>query len=114
MAYTDLNYLSTITEGNKQIMREMIEMFVVQVPEFIENLQNCYQTRQFDALGREAHKAKSSLQIMGMSDLVREMKIFQLKTMDGRDVESYPVHIRNFEIQCQGAVKELQDELNNL
>jgi len=114
MAYTDLNYLKTITEGNKEIVREMIEMFILQVPDFIKNLNSLYQSGQYLALGKEAHKAKSSLQIMGMTDLEKEMKQFQLKTIEGVDVESYPLHIRNFEIQCAAAIKELQAELVSL
>jgi HPt (histidine-containing phosphotransfer) domain-containing protein len=114
MAYTNLNYLKTITEGNNEIIREMIEMFILQVPDFIKNLNSLYQTGQFTALGKEAHKAKSSLQIMGMTDLELEMKMFQLKTIEGIEVESYPVHIRNFEKQCKEAINELQIELNSL
>jgi HPt (histidine-containing phosphotransfer) domain-containing protein len=114
MSYTDLNYLKTITEGNNAIVREMIEMFILQVPDFIKNLNLLYQSGQYTALGKEAHKAKSSLQIMGMTDLEKEMKQFQLKTIEGVDVESYPMHIRNFEIQCEAAIRELQAELASL
>ena len=114
MAYTNLNYLKNITEGNKEIIHEMIEMFILQVPEFIRNLNDLYQTGQYAALGKEAHKAKSSLQIMGMTELEQEMKRFQLKTIEGIEVESYPVHIRNFENQCNEALEELKIELTIL
>ncbi len=114
MAYTNLNYLKNITEGNKEIIREMVEMFIVQVPEFIRKLNILYQTGQYEALGKEAHKAKSSLQIMGMAELELEMKRFQLKTIEGVDVESYPVHIQNFEKQCLAAIQELRVELTLL
>ncbi|MEI6290832.1 MAG: hypothetical protein WCP19_10395, partial [Chloroflexota bacterium] len=74
MSYTNLRYLRTITEGNNEVIREMIEMFALQVPGFIRNMKNLYETRQYTALGKEAHKAKSSLQIMGMNELEKEMK----------------------------------------
>ena len=111
MAYTNLEYLRSMTDGNKEIIRQMIELFLLQVPDFIRNLNELYRTGQYAALGKEAHKAKSSLQIMGMTDLVLEMKIFQLKTIVGNEVASYPVHIHNFEIQCNAAVAELKAEL---
>lgn len=114
MAYTNLNYLRTITDGNKQVIREMIEMFVLQVPVFIKNLNEFYQTGQYTALGKEAHKSKSSLQIMGMAELEKEMKTLQLKTIEKTDIESYPDHIRHFEAQCKGAIEELQAELAKL
>ena len=111
MAYTNLDYLRTITEGDKAIIREMIEMFLQQLPGFVKNLNELYQSGQYLALGKEAHKAKSSLQIMGMKELEQEMKRFQLKTIEEVEVESYPVHIRNFETQCLAAVAELKAEL---
>ncbi len=114
MAYTNLNYLKTITEDNKEILREMIEMFIIQVPEFIENLNKFYTAKQFLALGKEAHKAKSSLQIMGMKELEKEMKTLQLKAIEGTEIESYPGHISSFEIQCQKAIEELKIVLSSL
>lgn len=114
MAYTNLNYLKTITEGNKVIIREMIEMFLAQLPGFIQNLNELYKTGQYAALGKEAHKTKSSLQIMGMTELEQEMKRLQHKTIEEIDIESYPVHIRNFEIQCEAAIVELKEELASL
>lgn len=114
MSYTNLRYLRTITEGNNEIIREMIEMFALQVPDFIKNMKNLYATSQYTALGKEAHKAKSSLQIMGMNELEKEMKTFQLKTIEGIDVENYPKYIALFEKQCLAAVEELQAELVKL
>ena len=108
MGYTNLRYLKTITEGNKAIIREMIEMFTLQVPDFIKNMKIHYNAKQYLALGREAHKSKSSLQIMGMNELEKEMKAFQLKTIEGADIESYPKYIALFETQCLAAIEELK------
>lgn len=111
MAYTDLTYLKTITDGEPQIIRELVELFISQVPEFIENMKKYYEAGQYIELGKEAHKAKSSIQVMGMSDLEKEMKALQLKTIAGTDVESYAEHIDHFVVQCTAAVEELKAEL---
>ena len=112
MTYINLEYLHAITDGEKPIIRVILEMFIAQVPEFIQNLNSFYQAGDYNALGREAHKAKSSLQIVGMTDLESDMKILIKKTADGSDVPSYPNHIRNFEIQCRSAVAEIEAELS--
>ena len=114
MAYTNLRYLKTITEGNNVIIREMIQMFAQQVPDFIRNMKTHYDSKQYIALGKEAHKAKSSLQIMGMSELEKEMKAFQMKTIEGADIESYPTYIALFETQCLAAIEELNIEKASL
>ena len=114
MTYINLEYLHAITDGEKPIIRVILEMFIAQVPEFIQNLNRFFQAEDYNALGREAHKAKSSLQIVGMTDLENEMKILIKKTSEGTDVASYPDHIRNFEIQCNGAVAEIDVVLSSL
>jgi HPt (histidine-containing phosphotransfer) domain-containing protein len=111
VAYSDLKYLKTITEGNKEILREMIEIFIMQVPEYIANMNKFYQAGQFESLSREAHKAKSSLQIVGMTELEKEMVILQLKIMEGVDFEGCLIYIQHFETQCTVAIGELQAEL---
>jgi HPt (histidine-containing phosphotransfer) domain-containing protein len=114
MAYTNLDYLREITDGDKGIIKELIELFIMQVPDFITNLHTYYDSGEYILLGKEAHKAKSSLQIMGMSELEKEMKTLQLRTIDGTDVENYPEYIRHFETQCTVAIQELKAELANL
>lgn len=49
-----------------------------------------------------------------MTDLEIEMKTLLMKTIAGTDVESYPIHIRKFENQCEVAIKELKAELATL
>lgn len=114
MTYINLEYLHEITDGEKPIIRVILEMFNTQVPEFIQNLNRFYQAGDYNSLGREAHKAKSSLQIVGMTDLENDMKILIKKTAEGTDVLTYPDHIRNFEIQCNGAVAEIDAVLSSL
>ena len=114
MAYTNLEYLTTITDGDKPIIREMIEMFLSEITGHIQNLNELYRTGQYMALGMEAHKIKSSLLIMGMKELAEEMNELQLKTAQKSDPKSYHIHIKKFEIHCEAAIIELQAELSSL
>ncbi len=114
MAYTNLTYLREVAEGNNEIIREMIEIFNAQVPEFITNLNNFLRNKQYKELGNEAHKAKSSVLVMGMEELARDMKTLQLATIDGIDEESYPDYVRKFETQCLAAVEELKKEMEKM
>lgn len=111
MAYTDLKYLKSIIDGDKNILREMIELFLMQVPEYVANMHAFYQAGQFDLLGKEAHKAKSSLDIVGMTELGKEMKVLQLKILEGVDYNGCLVYIHLFETQCNEAIEELRAEL---
>jgi HPt (histidine-containing phosphotransfer) domain-containing protein len=110
MAYVNLNYLKSMAGDDPEIVQEMIDIFISQVPEFIENLNKFLSQGQYIELGKEAHKAKSSVMIMGMEELSKDMKTLQLATIAGTNVESYSEFVRKFEEQCLGAIKELEKQ----
>jgi len=114
MAFTNLNYLRTITEGDVETMREITELFIEQVPEFIENLNKHLSDQQYAELGKEAHKAKSSVMIMGMEELGHDLKSLQLATIAGTKEETYARHVKRFETECLAAVEELRLALTKL
>ncbi len=114
MAYTDLTYLKEITGGESSIVREMIEMFLEQVEEFNENLDKHLKDKNYVDLGKEAHKAKSSVLIVGMEELGKNLKKLQLLTEANAEIETYPDYVKMFHEQCNEAVKELNEELNKL
>lgn len=114
MAYTDLSYLKEITGGEKSIVVEMVEMFIAQVDEFKTNLNQHLNDKNWVELGKEAHKAKSSVLIVGMEELGKNLKKLQLLTEEEKEIETYPDYVKMFVTQCDAAVVELQEELNNL
>jgi|SRR5665647_276048 len=114
MAFTNLNYLHTITEGDTESMRELILLFIEQVPEFIGNLKKLLTEERFLELGKEAHKAKSSVMIMGMDDLGHDLKTLQLDTISRIRQETYAQHVSRFETECLAAVEELNLAMKNL
>jgi HPt (histidine-containing phosphotransfer) domain-containing protein len=114
MAYTDLSYLKEITGGESSIVQEMVEMFFAQVDEFKTNLNKYLEEKKWAELGKEAHKAKSSVLIVGMEDLGKNLKKLQLLTEEEKEIETYPDYVKMFEEQCDAAIEELKEELNNL
>ena len=65
-------------------------------------------------LGKEAHKAKSSVLVVGMEKLGKDLKTLQLLTLDGKGEETYADYVKEFDKQCNAAVLELQAELEKL
>lgn len=114
MAYTDLTYLKEITGGESSIVREMVEMFFDQVGEFKANLRKYLEDENWTDLGKEAHKAKSSVLIVGMEELGKNLKKLQLLTEEEKEINTYPDFVKMFEEQCDAALIELQEELDSL
>jgi HPt (histidine-containing phosphotransfer) domain-containing protein len=70
--------------------------------------------KDYELLGRLAHKAKSSISIMGLSELAIELKTFENLAKSGEEVEKYPEFIENFKSETQEAVDELNEVVSNL
>ena len=106
--YVDLSYLENMSGGSQELVKEMVEIFVAQIPEFILDMKNYLEKKDYQSLGLLAHKAKSSVAIMGMEELAQHLKDFELLAKDELDIEKYPLFIDKFEKDCNEAIEELQ------
>jgi HPt (histidine-containing phosphotransfer) domain-containing protein len=111
---TNLSYLNEITGGEPEIMKEFIQMFFDQLPEFKDGLTSHLATKNYEELGKLAHKAKSSVMTFGMNELGYRLKELQLKTQALEDIDSYPVYVDEFMNEVNQAESELKDDLAKL
>ena len=94
--YADLTYLESMSMGSNDLIIEMIQLFVEQLPEFTEGLTAHLNNGDYTALGALAHKAKSSVAVMGMDALAADLKTLELNTKAGTAMESYPELVNRF------------------
>ncbi|MBA4411183.1 MAG: Hpt domain-containing protein [Bacteroidota bacterium] len=112
--YTNLDYLKEITGGESEIMKEFIQMFFDQLPEFRNGMTNFLAEKKWKELGEIAHKAKSSVMTFGMNDLGHRLKELQLKTQKLEDIESYSEYVQEFMDIIAQAETELQADIGKL
>lgn len=106
---TDLSYLSNMSGGNNEIIKEMIVIFNEQSKEYIHDMQKYLDEKNYNLLGKLAHKAKSSVAIMGMNDLAADLKTLEINTKEEKEVESYPAYVEKFITLTKQAMAELED-----
>lgn len=94
--YADLTYLESVSMGSNELIVEMIQIFIDQLPEFTEGLAVHLKNGDYLALGALAHKAKSSVAVMGMDALAADLKTLELSAKAGIKPESYPVLVDRF------------------
>jgi HPt (histidine-containing phosphotransfer) domain-containing protein len=111
---TDLTYLKNMSAGNKDLFIEMINIFKSQVDEFNEGMDKSLNDKDYEQLGRLAHKAKSSISIMGLEELAGELKSFETLAKSGEEVEKYPAFIQKFKKDTREAVEELDEVIRNI
>ncbi len=110
--YVNLDYLKSMAGDNEDLIGEMVEIFVSQIPEFNEIFDDLYKNEDWYNLGMQAHKAKSSVAIMGMDDLAAMLKEFELMAKESRSPEKYPEFIRRFREETALAVEELNEHFS--
>jgi hypothetical protein len=111
MDYKFINpeYLNSVSEGNPEIVIEIIELFKTQREEIYREMLSHLAEKDYKSLGFLAHKAKSSVSIMGMNNLAIMLKNFELQSKDGIDSSNYESYIERFRYETGEAVKELED-----
>jgi len=109
--YTNLDYLKEITGGEPEVMKEFIQMFLEQLPEFRDGMTTFLAEKKWKELGEIAHKAKSSVMTFGMNDLGHRLKELQLKTQQLENIESYEGHVQEFMDMVANAEAELLEDI---
>ena len=109
----DLSYVKDMAGDSLELVNEMINIFISQVPDFISEMKSYHEDKDWSSLGLVAHKAKSSLAVMGMEKQANLLKELEIKSKDGIDKDQYSNYIESFENDCKIAIIELQDILNS-
>lgn len=112
--HINLEYLNEMSEGSKELKRDLINMFIKQVPVFNEQMNSYYINKDYLSLGKLAHKIKSSVSMMGINELAVDMKTLENIAKDGVDIDKYPDYIHKFKTISAEAVKELKSLLTQL
>ncbi|MBS2211024.1 Hpt domain-containing protein [Carboxylicivirga mesophila] len=67
--HINLNYLESITDGSQELIKELVSIFIEQIPEFRDGFDEGLAQKDWSKIAAVAHKAKSSVMSMGMDDL---------------------------------------------
>jgi len=110
---TDLTYLKNMADGNEDIVLDLIHIFIDQVDEFRDGMQKGLIEKDWQMLSKVAHKAKSSVAVMGMKDMADQLKNLELNSMNGINTEHYNEIVNDFFEACNEAVIELKKYSSN-
>ena len=110
---TNLSYLKSMSNGNVIFIKEMVDIFREQIEEYITEMPKLLAKADYDNLSKMAHKAKSSVAIMGMSKETKLLNKLEIKAKDKIEVETYENIINTFIENSTEAIKELTEQMKN-
>ena len=107
-------YLDSVSEGNPEIIREIVSIFKDQIIEIYNEMMRLLSDKNYVLLGLQAHKAKSSVAIMGMNDLASVLRTFEHLAKEGKEEGLYESYIKRFKTETDEAIIELDDLVRSL
>ena len=97
--------------GDEKFITEMIGLFREQVAEYKEAMPKLLEEKSYDALSKMAHKAKSSVAVMGMTEAAELLKELEILAHEEKEPERYEEMIYSFIAQSELALAELDQQI---
>lgn len=94
-SHIDTAYLEEISDGNSNLIVELIDIFFNQLVDFKDMLNNLYESAEYDQLQKIIHKAKSAFAVVGSHKMVEILGINEEK--DFNSIEEHK--FRDFQKQ---------------
>ncbi|MEX0845266.1 MAG: Hpt domain-containing protein [Balneolaceae bacterium] len=114
MSKIDLGYLIDITDGDKEIMIEMIDLLLEETPKHLKNIKTFYENKQWTKLGAEAHKLKPMLLYVGLTELNEATQELETNGKKAQNLETIPVLIEQLEEGFISVIEELEEKKTQL
>jgi HPt (histidine-containing phosphotransfer) domain-containing protein len=111
--FINMEYLDSVSGGDPGIINEIVLIFKEQSVEIYNEMKSLLASKNYNSLGLLAHKAKSSVAIMGMKDLADMLKTFELQAREGKETQLYDQYLERFRSETGEAIKELDDLIAN-
>ena len=107
----DLSYLKTVSGGDENFMREMIEIFLSQAPTSITGMKSSLENKDWEGLAYTAHKIKPSITFMGIEAMKEVILKIEELAKEERDLDQIPILLEKFSKQCDLAYNQLEKTL---
>lgn len=106
----NLEYLKEMTGGKKHLIKDIIDMFLSQVPEELKSINIAVKNADYVSIKNYTHSMKSTVSIMGISSLtaiLREMEDFAKKASEIDKITELNIKLNSI---CKQAIEEIEIE----
>ena len=104
----DLSYLNQIFQGNEDMINDIIKLFLDQVPEYIGEMVDCVERNDLLRLHPLAHKAKSSIAMLGLKNMEINISQIEQDSKYNRNLEDLPNLVNQVKDECDIVYDQLR------
>jgi PAS domain S-box-containing protein len=109
----DLTFLKKRTKGNRELMMEMIELYLEQTPPLVTKMKQSLHNKDWDSLHLAVHKMIPSFSIMGIhkdfENIAKKIQEYSSTQQHLYEVQELVAQVNNV---CTQACEELEEEYN--
>lgn len=89
----DLSYLMQLMDNNSEIVLEVLAIFKSEVPKDMHNLNTHLNNKEWEMLGKTAHKLKSSVGNLGLNQLKDLFLFIEQNGKESTNIEQLPKYV---------------------
>jgi HPt (histidine-containing phosphotransfer) domain-containing protein len=111
----DLEYVTELSRGNKDFIREIITIFLDENPREIQILEKAVDDNDYDLVKSTAHKLKSTIPFLGLDKVVGQ-DVFEIENLASQrtNMSAIKEHLNKVKLACDKAYAELDPILKGL
>jgi HPt (histidine-containing phosphotransfer) domain-containing protein len=104
----NLNYLTELSHGNTAFVKEMIRIFLAEIPGEIQTLEKGIKENNYEDIQQAAHKLKSTIPFVGLNFIIEKelVEIEELATKRS-EIEKIRLLFSQVKEMCAKASEEL-------
>lgn len=110
----NMNYLNELSGGNSDFELEMIQLFLKQIPEELQNMANAIEINDIQKLRDLCHKLKSSFDIFGLQNISELLGKLSADTASGKDKTELLKQVDTMRIMLDAFYPELENKIKEL
>jgi len=104
----DLTYLNEISKGDKNFINEMINIFLSETPEEINQLEEAIACTNFEKIRAISHHMKSTIPFVGLDIIIgNELDEIENHAINNKEIEEINVNFIKVKAAFLQAYKEL-------
>lgn len=105
-----LDYLESISGGDKEFVEDMLRTFITSVPEEINRIEGFIKDANWRKVGEEAHKFGSNLLYLELEDLKQLTLKIESFGLDQKNLEEIPQLFQELKNGCNNIISILKKD----
>ncbi len=104
----DLSNINQVFRGNQDMINNVIQLFLENVPEYIGEMEKCVERQDFISLYPLAHKAKSSISMIGAKNMEQLVSTIEEDSRNHRNQGGLGSLVQELRAKCNLVNEQLR------